>query len=545
MAASGGVLHAEKDSDQNTNRPRQVASRLVPPMPERPLWGWLGAFVVALFGGILRFVDLSRPREIMFDETYYAKEGFSLLRYGVARKTLGNQDNPIADQRLAAGNTDIFVSCAPERTADCADYVVHPPLGKWMIAAGEWLFGMNPFGWRFAAALAGTLSILILVRVTRRMTRSTLLGCLAGFLLALDGLHFVLSRAALLDIFLTFWVIAAFACVIADRDWSRARLERLVAADGSATGPELGVRPWLVAAGVCLGAAIATKWSGGYFLIAFTVLILLWDGGARRALGVRRPYLGAISKGGSGLVASLGLLPAAVYLLSWTGWFASDGGWGRNWERATSQGPVYFVFDSIRSLVAYHREALGFHTGLTSPHNYQSQPWSWPFLLRPVPFYYEGAKTCGAENCSQEVLGVGTPVIWYAGIIAMIGMVAWFAATRDWRAGTVLVAYAAGIVPWVYFAIADRRTMFIFYALPSLPFMIIALALAAGLLIGPATMTTRRTIGASAVGALALLTLINFWWLRPVLTAESIPHEDWYRRMLYTSWYEVPDGDKG
>lgn len=521
-----------------------ASPRLVPPMPEKPLWGWLGAIVVALFGGFLRLSGLDRPWAVMFDETYYAKEAYSLLRYGVARTTPGSREDPLADRRLAAGDTDIFVTCPPERTAECADFVVHPPLGKWMIAAGEWLFGMNPFGWRFAAALAGTLSILILVRVTRRMTRSTLLGCLAGFLLALDGLHFVLSRSALLDVFLTFWVIAAFACVIADRDGSRRRLERALAAGASttATGPSLGVRPWLVLAGICLGGAVATKWSGGYFLIAFAALVLVWDAGARRALGVRRPYLGAVTRGGVGLVATLGLLPAACYLLSWTGWFASDGGWGRDWERATGQGPVHFVADSLRSLAAYHREALTFHTGLSAPHDYQSPPWSWPFLVRPVPFHYESAATCGADRCVQEVLGVGTPVIWYAGIIALIGMGAWFAATRDWRAGTVLTAYLAGIVPWAYFAIADRRTMFIFYALPSLPFMIIALALAAGLLIGRVTAPARRTFGASAVGALALLALINFWWLHPVLTAESIPHQDWHRRMLYRSWYEAPAG---
>ncbi len=535
MAASGDVLDAER----GTGRRPSVTGRLVPPMPDKPLWGWLGAVIVTLFGGILRFVGLERPRAVMFDETFYAKEAYSLLEYGVARKTLGTVEDPISDRRLIAGNTDIFVQCAPERTADCADYVVHPPLGKWMIAAGEWLFGVTPYGWRFAAAVVGTLSILILVRVTRRMTRSTLLGCLAGFLLALDGLHFVLSRSALLDVFLSFWVLAAFACVVADRDRSRRRLERLVTPGGHGTGPPGGVRPWLILAGLCLGGAVATKWSGGYFLIAFAALVLIWDAGARRALAVRRPYVGAVTRGGLGLVAALGLLPAVVYLLSWAGWFGSDGGWGRGWDRATSQGAVYFAVDSIRSLVAYHREALAFHTGLTTPHDYESQPWSWPFLLRPVPFFYESEKTCGAESCSQAVLGVGTPVIWYVGIPALIAMIAWFTATRDWRAGTVLFAYAAGIGPWAYFALADDRTMYIFYALPSLPFMIIALALTAGLVIGRVSLTTRRLFGASAVGAFALLAVINFWWLYPVFAAESIPYQDWYNRMLYPSWYEI------
>ncbi|MGW5163099.1 phospholipid carrier-dependent glycosyltransferase, partial [Nonomuraea wenchangensis] len=191
-------------------------------MQGSPLVGWLGPLLVAVFGGVLRFARLGAPHAVVFDETYYMKDAYSLLRFGVERTTLGDAKNPVADRRIIAGNLDIFRQCG--EPADCASFVAHPPLGKWMIAAGEWLFGVNPFGWRFAAALVGTLSILVLARVARRMTRSTLLGCLAGLLLALDGLHLVFSRTALLDIFLTFWVLAGFACLVVDRDRTRGLL---------------------------------------------------------------------------------------------------------------------------------------------------------------------------------------------------------------------------------------------------------------------------------------------------------------------------------
>ena len=105
--------------------------------------------------------------------------------------------------------------------------MAHPPLGKAMIAVGEWLFGLTPFGWRFAVAVVGTLSILMTARIARRMTRSTLLGCVAGLLMALDGLEFVLSRTAILDIIVMFWVLAAFGMLVLDRDASRSRLAAL------------------------------------------------------------------------------------------------------------------------------------------------------------------------------------------------------------------------------------------------------------------------------------------------------------------------------
>ena len=111
-------------------------------------------------------------------------------------------------------------------------------------------------------------------RIARRMTRSTLLGCVAGLLLALDGLEFVMSRTALLDIFVMFWVLAAFGCLVIDRDRSRARLAAAVLRDAERAdaaaeagmrplppgpGPRLGLRWWRVAAGLCLGLAMRVE----------------------------------------------------------------------------------------------------------------------------------------------------------------------------------------------------------------------------------------------------------------------------------------------
>jgi dolichyl-phosphate-mannose-protein mannosyltransferase len=505
-------------------------------MRDSVLWGWIGPLIVTVFGGILRFAGLAHPHAVVFDETYYAKDGFSLINFGVERTTIKDADKAILD-----GNLDIFQKCTDGNLDPCASYVVHPPLGKWMIGAGEWLFGMNPFGWRFAAALIGTLSILVLARVARRMTRSTLLGCFAGLLLALDGLHFVLSRTALLDIFLMFWVLAAFACLVVDRDRARERLaDWYESSPLSPDGPWLGPRPWRIAAGVCLGFAMSVKWSGLFFAVAFAVLSLMWDFGARRAVGLRNPYGGALAKDLPNAAIGLAAVPFVSYMITWTGWFATAGGYGRNWDQATSSGIPFFFLDSIRSWVKYQWQVFTFHEGLETSHPYMSEPWTWPLLLRPVAFHYEGEKTgCGAATCSEAVLGVGTPVIWFGGLAALVALIAWYVAGRDWRAGAVLLAYGVGWLPWFYFAFASNRTMFLFYAIPMVPFMILAITLCAGWLIGPATVDAegrvplRRTYGAALVGAFALFALINFWWLHPVLSAELIPYDQWKLRMLF------------
>ncbi|MEW9533146.1 dolichyl-phosphate-mannose--protein mannosyltransferase [Microbispora sp. NPDC049125] len=513
--------------------PVPVRDRLVPPLPGSAMWGWLGPIAVAVFGAVLRFTKLGTPHSVVFDETYYAKDAWATVKYGAERQFVDG-----ADKLLLAGNRNIFKACA--QVDQCANYVVHPPLGKWVIGFGELIFGPNPYGWRFAGALLGSLSILILARTARRMTRSTLLGCVAGFLLALDGLHFVLSRTALLDIFLMFWVLAGFACLVADRDWSRRRLADWLdgASPGDGIGPSLGWRPWRLAAGICLGAATATKWTGVLYLAAFLIMSLLWDVGARRAAGVGRPYAGTLRRDLPLAAAWTALVPVLTYLASFAGWFATDKGYGRNWTQATSNGPIYFVIDSFRSWLSYQKQVLSFHTGLEATHPYQSEPWQWPLLLRPVAFFYESPKSCGAPSCSWAVLGVGTPVIWFGGVLALIAMIAWYVATRDWRAGAVLLGYAAGWLPWFYFAIADNRTMFLFYAIPMVPFMILAIVLACGLIMGPAKAARpgRRVVGSAVVGAFVLLALVNFAWLYPVIAAEVIPYDAWNARMLFRSW---------
>ncbi|WP_327048028.1 dolichyl-phosphate-mannose--protein mannosyltransferase [Microbispora sp. NBC_01189] len=508
-----------------------LRDRLVPPMPGSVMWGWVGPIVIALFGAFLRFFRLGTPHSVVFDETYYAKDSWATVRYGAERQFVDG-----ADKLLLAGNDHIFKQCPT--VSECASYVVHPPLGKWMIGLGEVIFGPNPYGWRFAAALLGSLSILILARTARRMTRSTLLGCVAGLLLSLDALHFVLSRTALLDIFLMFWVVAGFACLVADRDWFRSRLVSWNEAGSPDDGPRTGLRPWLLGAGLCLGAALATKWTAAFYIAAFAVMVLLWDLGARRATGVPRPFRAVVGRDLPLAAAWMAVVPVLAYLVSFTGWFVTDKGYGRNWEQATANGPAYFVIDSLRSWFDYQHQVLSFHTGLAQTHPYQSRPWQWPLLLRPVAFFYESPTTCGAPGCSYSILGTGTPIIWFAGLLALIAMIAWYVATRDWRAGSVLLGYAAGWLPWFYFSISDNRTMFAFYAMPMVPFMILAIVLGCGLIMGRAdpARPNRRVVGTAVVGAFVLLSLVNFGWLYPVIAAEVIPYDSWHARMLFNSW---------
>ena len=206
----------------------QLRRRLLgePPGGRRDvLFGWLGPLIAAVIGGVLRFWNLGDPHQLIFDETYYVKQGWSMILFGVEmRNDPVLNDAKQIDQNFTAGN----VLQVYDPTT--GDLVVHPPVGKWLIGWGEQLFGIdNSFGWRFAVCVMGVLSILMIGRAARRLFGSSLLGTVAALMLAFEGHHFVHSRTGLLDLILMFWAFAAFCFLLVDRDASRKVLARKVA----------------------------------------------------------------------------------------------------------------------------------------------------------------------------------------------------------------------------------------------------------------------------------------------------------------------------
>ncbi|MER7457212.1 phospholipid carrier-dependent glycosyltransferase [Micromonospora sp. NPDC126480] len=502
---------------------------------------WLATGVVVAIAAILRFVNLAHPPGKIFDEVYYARDAWGLVDRGVEWN---------------------YKDGGPS-------YVVHPPLGKWLIGLGEWAFGYSDtehgvsaaghlvttapeFAWRFSAAVVGTLSVLLLVRIGRRLFRSTVLGCAAGLLLALDGFHLVLSRTALLDIFLLFFVLATFGALVLDRDARRRRWARALA-DGLDPGrPGRAGRPaggwrtwpwWRLAAGVLFGCACAVKWSALYFLPVFVLLVVFWEVGARRSAGVRRPWRDTLLDEVPWLVLA-GLLMVVTYVATWSGWLLGDEGYYRvidaqRWPNAPlSDTPV---IGALQNLIEYHRAAYGFHAQLDDSHKYQSWPWQWLLLGRPVAFYWSGDGACGAASCASEVLLLGTPLLWWSFLPALVAL-AWLGlARRDWRAGTILLCVAAGLLPWFWFAIAGGRTMFSFYAAPALPFLVLAVTYVLGAIIGPPVSAgsadateadqDRRLVGGVVAGAYVVLVALCFAYFYPIFVGDTMPYDDWSNRM--------------
>jgi len=522
----------------------QLRSRLLGYRPSDVLWGWLGPLIVAAVGGFLRFWQLGRPHQLVFDETYYVKQGISMFKYGQERRVAASIKSPDA----------LFTNGTPNVFGTEGDLVVHPPVGKWIIGFGEHLFGAtSSFGWRFSVALLGTLSILMIGRAARRMFGSTLLGTIAAILLAFDGQHFVHSRTGLLDLIVMFWAFAAFCALLIDRDHSRELLARKVGElqvakksagiksagrDPMKYGPWLGWRPWRWVAGICLGLSTGTKWSGVFFLVAFGLMTVFWDMGARRAAGVRRWWWGAVVLDGLYAGLLMVFLTVSVYTASWTGWFVSKDAYDRQWAATNKATTFAWVPDSLRSWWHYHQEIYAFHISVTSDHPYKTNPWSWLIQGRPTSFYYEGPKKgqdgCVVAQCAKAITSIGTPTLWWGAVIAIFVLLFMWALHRDWRAGAILAGLAGGYLPWFNY---QHRTIFSFYEVAFVPYVALAVVYVLGLGIGgPKASPHHRQLGLLMAGIFVVASVACFAFFYPIYTAQVIPYAQWQRRMWLPSW---------
>ncbi len=446
--------------------------------------------VVTLLAAAVRLPGLSSPSGFVFDEIFYARIA--------CRFVIGTSQCGIAN--LVSG--------------------AHPPLGNWLIGIGIRLFGYNEFGWRIVAALAGTLSVALAYLLVRRLLAghaseagATVGATVASGLLAVDLLDVVQSRVAMLDVFVTLFVIATVLFAVLDGGRTRGPRGEDAEAPAWLRRVTLG-RPWRLATGLALGAATATKWSGGYVAIGLVVLVVAWEMAAsgEASSGWTSRFGAALRRELLPSLVLLGLVPLLVYLASYIG--RVDGSLlALPWRT----GSVW------RALLEHQYAMLRFHTGLVGDHPYESAPWSWLLLKRPVAYFFQ------ADGGSyREILAIGNPLTWWSGAIALLVLgVGWIRSRAGWARpeAVLVVAGLATYLPWLVLP-GSRTQVFIWYLLPTIPFLYGALGLAAA-------WAWRWLAGRAAIGVAAVAVAVSFAFFWPVLTASPLSPSDWRSRIWF------------
>jgi len=293
---------------------------------------------------------------------------------------------------------------------------VHPPLGKFIIAAGIWLFGDSQIGWRIMPLLFGLLAIWLLGYLWWNHTKDRLGSFLIAFFIAIDGLFVAYSRTGLMDGILFVFMIA---CVVA--------MLRV--------NPK---RPLLVVA-TLIGLTTAIKWVG--LAVIIPVGYIAWRKGR---------------------------LPELLFSLWWSiAVYLVVVGIGE-WLDSTT--------DLLKSIAAWHLQAWHYQLELTATHPWSSPWWSWPLLLRPVLFIYDG----GQDGAVQVMTTLGNPLLWWSSTLAVVGSFGRLIYERFWLRKSIvdhplvlpILGWCAAFLPWALV----HRVVFLYHYMPAYGFALIMLA---------------------------------------------------------------------
>jgi Gpi18-like mannosyltransferase len=289
----------------------------------------------------------------------------------------------------------------------------HPPLAKLLMAGGIKIFGNNSFGWRFPSAVFGTGVILLTYLIGKRLFNKKV-GFFAALFFSFDGLLFVMSRVGMADVYLLFFILLTLVLVLKEH---------------------------LFWGALCLGLSLATKWTSLYLfpllaIISFYQLFpLLKKGDYKEFFKVF--YL----RNWLFLLVSV-LVYLAVYL------------------------PFFIQGHSLAKFATLQQKMWNYHTQLKATHDYQSQAYTWPFMIRPVWFWVDYQK-----DRLANIYNLGNPLLWWSGILLFPLVLERFLTTIkdkfNFSLLFILVAYLFFWLPWIF----SPRIMFLHHYLTALPFL--------------------------------------------------------------------------
>lgn len=376
---------------------------------------WISLIVIATVSFVTRVlkINYSDGGTPVFDEKHYAPQAYQMLMNG------GLEDNP------------------------GYGLIVHPPMGKMMIALGELIFGYTPLGWRIIAIASTVIIVTTLAAIIWRLTHSLTAVIVTGVIANTEGILLVTSRIGMLDIFLAMCVILGFFCIVMDITRDR-------------TGVSWFHRFWLLGSGLFFGLGMSVKMSGVFYpalagiVMVFTVMIV--------SKNVRTTMTATLA----GLVYYF-LVPVIVFALSFTPWIAAENSVSRHADS-----------NFLSSFISYQFGVGEFHTSLLTSeghtHPWESKPWHWLIGMRPMLYF-----TNSVDGDTTEKIWLATnPSVWLLLVPVTLWLSYRFIRNKSMPHGLILAGIVVGIVPWMIFY---DRTMYLFYTATLAPFLVLGIVM--------------------------------------------------------------------
>lgn len=330
----------------------------------------------------------------------------------------------------------------------------HPPLGKAIMAVGILIFGMCPFGWRFMGTLFGVLMIPIIYNFAKKFFDETWICIVTTLLFTFDFMHFVQTRIATIDVFVTLFIMLSyyFMYCYTKLNFYDTPLKK--------TFIPLGL------CGIAMGLSWASKWTGIYSSAGLCVIFFIQMYKRFREYQYANKNIDGSTDGISHkyisdnfvkmFIKTIGfcciffvVIPVIIYTLSYIPF--SDG---------TDRAFITKVIEAQKTMFNYH-------SVLSDTHPYSSKWYQWPIMYKPM-WYYSGIT---ADNLREGISAFGNPLVWWAGIPAFVYMLYLIYKDRDKKAIFLTLGYLSQYAPWLMVT----RTVFIYHYFPSVPFVTVML----------------------------------------------------------------------
>jgi dolichyl-phosphate-mannose-protein mannosyltransferase len=378
---------------------------------------------------------------------------------------IGNPAQNYYDEPPYIASAKAFLTHSPNPNPEA------PPMGKLLIAIGIKLVGDNPVGWRIASSICGSLTLVAVFCWAYLLSGSYRVAYLSAGLTVLNNFLFVMSRVAMMDVFLVFFLLWGLVVYTAALELKITTAKRKLL---------------LYLSGILLGLAGACKWNAVDTLAVLLLVsfALFWI--SKRQLGIMSPaavrYAGNLRQIGiPTLILALLVAPIISYSLTF-------------WPLCRS---LHLPF-GIHQLLSMNLFIWRFHIEVPG-NRFIASPWfSWPFNLHP-----------------QRALSylLGNPVVMWGGLVALV-----FCLWRFWKSfvfaeGLIVLLYAANLLQW---AVTPAKSTFYYYYYPAAMFLGVALALVA-------SNPTRRIFGARVSILVLLAAAVVFLWCLPKMAHLKAP----------------------
>ena len=434
---------------------------------------------ILLLGAILRFVNLGLIPGPIFDEVFY----------------------PVFALNYLSGET--FFS-------------VHPPLGSYILTFGIYVYNLlpwtgsvdfslaqvgdlNPLSYRWIGAVSGTGLIYIAYRLALEIYDKKTFALLVALFFTLDGSLLVDSRLGLINIYLTFFGFMSLLFFIS----------------GSKT-QSVGK---LLLSSIMLGAVISIKWNGlGFWLTLMTFSLLLFVFSKMKV-----DSYGKYKNLGSRRILLVFLLPFIFYFILW----------------------LPDILHNEMTFADKHSQMISYHFDNTDQkaHPYSSAWYTWPFMIRPIGYFFDSETIINAQGISTEQFKAihlfPNPALNFLSFISIILLTfKWIdiltksinnrnAEEEIYPVSLILIGFYANFLPW---ALASRST-FIYHYQPAACFAFMALAFLLCRIINKGTNANTSLYYAS----LLLILVSGLYWL-PLQLGLEISSKSFYSRMWFESW---------